>query len=301
VFEYYARLGRLRVKFRSVPAGSNGAELAGTGKSARESSSIPVLEPTLASTPRITPGEQKLQAGTFAGKSLEAAVAAWRNGLIDAVVTAPTSKTVMHRAGYSASGQTEILASLTATKHYGMMLLSGAFRVGLATVHVPLREVSSSLTTGLLVDKAKILANSLVHDFRIRRPRIAILGVNPHAGESGLLGDEEMKVIAPAITIIRKSGIQATGPYPADGFFGTHAHEGFDAILAMYHDQGLIPLKMSGFKTGVNFSMGLPIVRTSPDHGTAFSLAGKHAGDPSSIIEAIRTAVAVAANRRTSR
>jgi 4-hydroxythreonine-4-phosphate dehydrogenase len=205
---------------------------------------------------------------------------------------------MMNRAGFRYPGQTELVAALAGGKlKPTMMLVAGNFRVALATVHVPLARVASLISRELIVRKLSAVHESLRSDFGIRRPAIAVLGVNPHAGERGLLGREELRHIGPALKIARARKIDAAGPFPADGFFATGAQGGYDAVLAMYHDQGLIPLKMSGFDVGVNFSSGLSVVRTSPDHGTAYALAGRGKANPRSMIEAIALAVRISRNR----
>ena len=207
----------------------------------------------------------------------------------------------MHLAGSAAPGQTEMLLRLSGGEHVAMMLVAGAFRVALATVHYPLREVSRHLTMGVILEKLGVLHAALVTDFGIRSPRIAVLGLNPHAGENGILGTEEKEIIIPALKKARARRIRVEGPFPADAFFGMQEFRRYDAVLAMYHDQGLIPLKMSGFRIGVNVSAGLPVVRTSPDHGTAFDIAGKGLADPSSMNHAIQLAVSIVRNRAAAR
>jgi 4-hydroxythreonine-4-phosphate dehydrogenase len=251
--------------------------------------------------PGVDPGKQTVRAGKFAGDAITASAKLCIAGVIDGMVTAPVSKRTMVAAGYRFPGQTELVASLSGKGPATMMLIADTFRVGLATVHVPLRMVSRRVSHQLIVQRLTAIQRALKQDFGIRRPNIAVLGLNPHAGEEGLLGSEETGIISPAIRRARANGIRAEGPFPADGFFGTHSHRNFDAVLAMYHDQGLIPLKMSGFSIGVNYSAGLPLVRTSPDHGTAFGIAGKGIADPGSMIEAIRLAAAIIHNRKKRR
>jgi 4-hydroxythreonine-4-phosphate dehydrogenase len=213
------------------------------------------------------------------------------------MVTAPVSKEAMFRSGYRYPGQTEFLTRRSGAKSSAMMLVADDFRVALATVHLPLKRVSRALSSERIVKKLRLIDTTLRRDFAIRRPRIAVLGLNPHAGEGGHLGSEEISTITPAISRARKDGIRAFGPFPADGFFGAGSFRGYDAVLAMYHDQGLVPLKMKAFSSGVNFSAGLSIVRTSPDHGTAFDIAGRGIADPRSMIEAIKLAASVIRNR----
>jgi 4-hydroxythreonine-4-phosphate dehydrogenase len=174
-----------------------------------------------------------------------------------------------------------------------MLLLNNNMRIGLVTEHLPLKDVASAVTTDRIVAKGKIMAKSLLEDFGIRKPRIAVLGLNPHAGDGGELGTEEKTIIAPAVEQLNNAGVLAFGPYPADGFFGSGNWTKFDGVLAMYHDQGLAPFKALAFSSGVNYSAGLQFVRTSPDHGTAFDIAGKNMASESSLREAIFTAVDV--------
>jgi 4-hydroxythreonine-4-phosphate dehydrogenase len=236
-------------------------------------------------------------AGKSAGVAIEKAVELCTAGKTVAMVTAPVSKEAMQLAGYSFPGQTEMIALLSRSGKVAMMLVSDKMRIGLVTIHIPLRNVPDGLTKEKVVDKATIIAESLQKNFRISNPRIAILSLNPHSGEHGILGSEEMDIIAPAVEELKVAGRQVEGPLSADAFFGTAAYKSFDAILAMYHDQGLIPVKMSSFGTTVNFSAGLNIIRTSPGHGTAFDIAGKGSADISSMLEAIKYAVRFSKNR----
>ncbi|MFA6440153.1 MAG: 4-hydroxythreonine-4-phosphate dehydrogenase PdxA, partial [Bacteriovoracaceae bacterium] len=201
-------------------------------------------------------------------------------------------------AGYNFPGQTEMLAMLTRSDRVTMMLLSKTMRVALATVHIPLKKVSENLSIDRIVEKLDTVSTSLRRDLGIAKPSIAVLGVNPHAGENGAIGTEELEVLIPAIKKAVDKNIYAFGPFPADGFFASKAYKQYDAILAMYHDQGLIPLKMSGFDEGVNFSAGLKIIRTSPDHGTAFDIAGKNIANPGSMISAIELATTIIEYRK---
>jgi 4-hydroxythreonine-4-phosphate dehydrogenase len=241
-------------------------------------------------------GSVAKNAGKTAGIAIEKAVELCMLGKVQALVTAPVSKEAMQLAGYNFPGQTEMIALLSRSTRVIMMLISSKMRVGLVTIHAPLRSIADSISTEKIVEKAKTISDSLKKDFRIHEPRIAILGLNPHAGEHGILGSEEREIIEPAIAEIKKIGINAEGPFPADAFFGKHSYKSFDAILAMYHDQGLIPVKMSDFGTTVNFSAGLNVIRTSPGHGTAYDIAGKAKADISSMLEAIKLAVTFTQN-----
>ncbi|MBI4546738.1 MAG: 4-hydroxythreonine-4-phosphate dehydrogenase PdxA [Ignavibacteriae bacterium] len=278
VYEFYARRCRIRIKLKEIEFFPN-----------RESKDSIAL---------IEPGHVSATAGKYAGESIGIASQLCLDGLVDGMVTAPVSKQAMHRAGYLYPGQTEMLAELTRTSRAAMMLVANNFRVGLATIHVPLKDVAKKISRKRIAEQITIIHQSLQSDFAIRSPKIAVLGLNPHAGENRVFGEEEKKWIVPTIRQAQRKKIDASGPFSADGFFGSGAYTSYDAVLAMYHDQGLIPLKMKGFNVGVNFTAGLPIVRTSPDHGTAFDIAGKGIADPRSMIEAIKLAVTIIKNRR---
>jgi 4-hydroxythreonine-4-phosphate dehydrogenase len=229
---------------------------------------------------------------------LERAVAGAVGGEFDAIVTAPVHKGIINDAGVRFSGHTEFLAERTASPRVLMLLTTGELRVALATTHLPLRAVSDAITVDSLYEAAVILARELKRSWAIPEPRIAVCGLNPHAGEGGYLGEEELRVITPAIARMRSAGIRASGPLPADTVFVPHLLAGFDAVLAMYHDQGLPVVKHAGFERAVNVTLGLPIVRTSPDHGTALDLAGSGRADHGSLSAAVRLASRLAAQRR---
>jgi 4-hydroxythreonine-4-phosphate dehydrogenase len=217
-------------------------------------------------------------------------------GELAALATAPITKELLHRAGYPFVGQTELLAHLSHTKRFAMMLAGGPLRVALVTIHTPLRNVAKLITARKIVEVIE-LSDQICRRFGIRRPRIAVAGLNPHAGEGGLLGDEERRIIAPAVKRAARRGIVVSGPHSADTLFYRAAHGQFDAIVAMYHDQGLGPLKLIAFDNGVNLTLGLPFVRTSPDHGTAPDIAGKGIARPDGMIAAINMAAGLAARR----
>ncbi|MBI4417251.1 MAG: 4-hydroxythreonine-4-phosphate dehydrogenase PdxA [Ignavibacteriales bacterium] len=242
-------------------------------------------------------GKPTKVSGKTAGTAIEAAVNLCLTGKAQAMVTAPASKEALHLAGYNFPGQTEMITLLSRSSRVAMMLVSDKMRVGLVTIHIPVRDISDRVTTDKILEKLEILDGSLRLDFLIRKPRIAVLGLNPHAGENGIIGGEERDAILPAIERGQKSGIRAEGPFPADGFFGDKRHRDYDAVLAMYHDQGLVPLKLSSFGKAVNFSAGLAIIRTSPDHGTAYDIAGKGKARIESMLEAVKLAVAISRNR----
>jgi 4-hydroxythreonine-4-phosphate dehydrogenase len=263
----------------------------------RENSSIPVVDVGDGLWSDIRYGEVTKGAGKTAGTAIEKAVELCSTGKASAMVTAPVSKEALQLAGYSFPGQTEMVALLSRSSKVAMMLISDVMRIGLVTIHTPLRSVPEGLSREKVVDKTTIIAESLKKNFKIPKPRIAILSLNPHAGEHGILGSEEHDFITPAIEDLKAAGIDAEGPMSADAFFGTGHYKSYDAILAMYHDQGLIPVKMSSFGTTVNFSAGLNIIRTSPGHGTAFDIAGKGKANISSMLEAIKYAVRFSANK----
>lgn len=246
---------------------------------------------------RVELGKSTESAGIDSFKALKAATDALESGKIDALVTGPVNKQNIQHSEFNYSGHTEYLQAHFRVDEVMMLMVSDLLKVGLVAGHVPISELSSMITLELVVDKLKILARSLLVDFGIRNPRIAVLGLNPHAGDDGLLGSEEQKVITPAIQEAKKLGITAFGPYAADGFFGAGQFSHFDAVLAMYHDQGLAPFKALSMDSGVNFTAGLPVVRTSPAHGTAYELAGKDMASATSFRNAIYLAVDVARNR----
>jgi len=212
-------------------------------------------------------------------------------------VTAPLSKDAISRAGYRFPGHTEFIAERTGAESYAMMMVAGDLRVGLVTAHVPIAEVPSRITEAAILDKLRVIQRTLRQDFSIAEPTIAVLGLNPHAGDGGVIGKEEKEIITPALKTAQQGGMHVVGPLPADGFFATDLDSGYDAVLAMYHDQGLVPFKALAFDRGVNFTAGLPIVRTSPDHGTAYNIAGQGVADVGSMRSAIELAVEVASRR----
>jgi 4-hydroxythreonine-4-phosphate dehydrogenase len=230
-------------------------------------------------------------------RTLETAVDGCMNGDFNAIATAPVHKGVINDAGIKFTGHTEYLADRTRAPHVVMMLVGGGMRVALATTHLPLKEVASNITRTSLTRTLRVLHLDLQRYFAIVQPRIAISGLNPHAGESGHLGREEIEVITPVINALNAEGLSLTGPMPADTLFNPARLKHFDAVLAMYHDQGLPVLKYASFGSGVNVTLGLPIIRTSVDHGTALDIAGTGKADPGSLIEAVRLAIALANSR----
>ncbi len=225
--------------------------------------------------------------GMYAFKAIETATADLANGSIDALVTAPIDKHTIQPDNPTFTGHTEYLAKAFNTTDYLMFLVSGDLRVALVTGHVPVSKVAALVSKESILAKLKVMHASLKRDFGIRKPKIAVLGLNPHAGDHGVIGNEDMEIIIPAVKDANSAGILAYGPYSADGIFGAGGYRKFDAILAMYHDQGLIPFKTLAFETGVNFTAGLPFVRTSPDHGTAYDIAGKGIANENSFREAV--------------
>lgn len=246
---------------------------------------------------RVELGKATAESGKAAFDALKLAVEDLKNGELDVLVTAPINKKNIQSEEFSFPGHTEYLEQMAGEGKALMLLVANNLRVGVVAGHVPISEVSSHITRESILDKLRILNTSLKQDFTIRRPRIAVLGLNPHAGDNGLLGKEEQEIISPAIEIANEEGIYAMGPYAADGIFGSEALGKFDAILAMYHDQGLAPFKALAFDNGVNYTAGLPFVRTSPDHGTAYDIAGQDKANPDSFRAAIYLALDVFRNR----
>ncbi|MFI5160824.1 MAG: 4-hydroxythreonine-4-phosphate dehydrogenase PdxA [Sphingobacteriales bacterium] len=238
--------------------------------------------------------------GKYALLSLQRATADLVNGDIDALVTAPINKDNIQSEEFKFPGHTEYLQEQAGAGDVLMFLVSDTLRVGVVTGHIPLNKVAGTITSEKILGKLRLMDASLRKDFWIRKPKIAVLGLNPHAGDNGLIGTEEQDIINPAIAEARASDILVFGPYSADGFFANGSYTKFDAVLAMYHDQGLIPFKQLAFESGVNFTAGLNFVRTSPDHGTAYDIAGKNMASSESFREAIFTAIHIVKNRRES-
>lgn len=247
---------------------------------------------------KIDLGEANETGGKYALLSLEKATEDLINGHIDALVTAPINKHNIQSESFNFPGHTEYLQQRTGGNNVLMFMISEDLRVGVVTGHIPVQEVPSAITKEKIVKKLLMMNESLKKDFWIEKPKIAVLGLNPHAGDNGLLGKEDSEIISPAIQEAFDKGIICFGPYPADGFFGNGTYKQFDAVLAMYHDQGLIPFKTISFGRGVNYSAGLKFVRTSPDHGTGYDIAGKNVADHSSFIEAVFAATHIVRNRR---
>ena len=247
---------------------------------------------------KVELGRSTEEAGKAAFAALEQATEDLKKGALDAIVTAPINKKNIQSADFHFSGHTEYLEEKFGTGTPSLMLLmNDVMRVAVVTGHIPVAEVSNALTKELITEKLLVFNKSLKEDFMIVRPRIAVLGLNPHAGDEGVIGDEEQKTIIPALKEAEKQGVVCVGPYAADGFFGSGQFSKFDGILAMYHDQGLIPFKTISMDSGVNFTAGLSVIRTSPAHGTAYDLAGKNMASEDSFRQAIYTACDIYQNR----
>ena len=248
---------------------------------------------------KIELGQPSEEAGQAALKALERAMSDYQAGLFDVLVTAPINKATIQSPNFHFPGHTEYIEKKVGEGNKALMILMNeSLRVALVTTHLPIKDISKAITKEAIIEKATIFHKSLKRDFRISSPRIAVLSLNPHAGDNGLLGSEEKEIILPAIEELEKQGIQAFGPFAADGFFGSNNYDHFDGVLAMYHDQGLAPFKTIALDSGVNFTAGLPIVRTSPDHGTAYDIAGQGKADENSFRQAVYTAIDVFRNRQ---
>ncbi len=255
---------------------------------------LPVLNVPLKA--KVVAGQPSAAAAPAIIKWIETAVGLALSGAVAGVVTAPIAKAPLYEAGFKFPGHTEFLGELTASERFDgargpvMMLIAGGLRVALVTVHTPLAKVSSQLSVEAIVNVGRVTAEALRRDFGIARPRLAVAALNPHAGESGGIGREEIEIVSPAVRALEDLGIEVTGPYPSDTLFPEAMRASYDAAICLYHDQALIPVKMLDFWGGVNVTLGLPIVRTSPDHGTAFDIAGRGLARPDSLIAAIRLA-----------
>jgi 4-hydroxythreonine-4-phosphate dehydrogenase len=266
--------------------------------SEKPTESQPVTLPVAPPNYEVQPGKITPEAGMAALACLQRAVEDLKAGKLDALVTAPINKHNIQSDVFTFPGHTEYLTDAFGAADSLMFMVSEILRVGVVTGHVPLGRVRQNINRDKIHQKLAMMSQSLKRDFAVRRPRIAVLGLNPHAGENGLLGNEENEMITPLLNDLRNRGHLIYGPFPADGFFGTMAYKKYDAVLAMYHDQGLIPFKTIAFEEGVNFTAGLSIVRTSPDHGTAYDIAGKGIADETSMLQAIYTACDAARNRK---
>ncbi len=248
---------------------------------------------------KIDLGQPSQEAGKSALKALDCAMTDYRSGLYDVLVTAPINKATIQSPDFHFPGHTEYIETSVGEGQKALMILmNDQLRVALVTTHLAIKDVAQAITQEAIIEKATIFHQSLRRDFLISSPRIAVLSLNPHAGDDGLLGAEEKNIITPAIEKLSEKGIQAFGPYPADGFFGAGSYYHFDGVLAMYHDQGLAPFKTIALDNGVNYTAGLPIVRTSPDHGTAYDIAGQGVADENSMRQAIYTAIDIFRHRK---
>ena len=286
IFQFY------RKKFRCAVSLERVTDIPTTFRRA-----IPVLDMPTAMPGDVSFGHISPTAGFCAGRAIEHAANLCLTRRVDAMVTAPISKEALNTAGYQYPGQTEMLAGLSGSQRAVMMLISRTMRVGLVTIHRPLRDIPSAVTINAIFETTLIVDHALRQDFGIRTPSIAVLALNPHASEDGLIGDEDLTIVRPAVEFLKLQKMNISGPFPADGFFSQWSPHRYDAVIALYHDQGLIPLKITAGGRGVNFSAGLGIVRTSPDHGTAFEIAGKNIADPRSMTEAIVMAGQIARRR----
>ncbi len=246
---------------------------------------------------RIELGKSTAESGEAAYLSLERATQDLLDGKIDVILTAPINKKSIKSDKFQFPGHTEYFQAKTNSDEVLMFMLGEHMKIGVVAGHVPLKDVPAQITEENILKKLRIMHKSLLEDFAIRKAKIAVLGLNPHAGDNGVIGDEEQTIIIPAINKAREEGIMAVGPYPADGFFGSNAYTKFDAILAMYHDQGLAPFKVVDFENGVNYTAGMPVIRTSPIHGTAFEIAGEGKASPDSFRAALFTAIDIFKNR----
>lgn len=248
---------------------------------------------------KIELGQPSQEAGQAALMALDRVMTDFRSGFYDVLVTAPINKATIQSPGFQFPGHTEYIETSVGDGQKALMILmNNSLRVALVTTHLPVKDIAKAITKEAIVEKTTVFHQALKRDFRVSSPRIAVLSLNPHAGDDGLLGSEEKDIIAPAIEELAAKGIQAFGPYAADGFFGSGTYDHFDGVLAMYHDQGLAPFKAIALESGVNYTAGLPIVRTSPDHGTAYDIAGQGCADENSMRQAIYTAIDVFRNRQ---
>ncbi len=245
----------------------------------------------------INIGNVTVEGGKYAKLALDSALYDLKEGHIDALVTAPINKEAMAKIGFGFKGHTDYLENYTKSEEAMMIMLNGDLRVALVTHHIPLANVASTINKDMILNSILRLNNTLKRDFDKEKPVIAVLGLNPHAGDGGVIGKEEEEIIRPAILAAKNKGVFVNGPFPSDSFWGTYSHKKYDAVLAMYHDQGLIPFKLLSFGQGVNFTGGLPFVRTSPDHGTGYDIVGKNVANHESFLNAIFEAIDLARNR----
>jgi len=287
IFEFYRDICGLNIRFECITK----------IEQIESREKIYVMDTVLRSDITVKPSKPDIDGSKLAIESIRRAVDCAMESKIHAVVTAPIYKKGINQAGCNFHGHTGFLAHLTGARNYAMMLAGGGLKVVLATIHIPLREVFDKLSADRIYETIKITHDGL-EQFGIRKPRIAVCGLNPHAGEEGLLGNEENEIIRPAVDRAVSQGIGVTGIFPADTVFWDSLQGKSDAVVAMYHDQGLIPIKTLAFDSGINITLGLPIIRTSPDHGTAFNIAGKNIANPASMESAIKFAVEFCAGKK---
>ena len=247
---------------------------------------------------RVELGKSTELAGAASLKAIERAIEDLKNGEIHVLVTAPINKDNIQSKNFTFPGHTEYLKHKFAVEDVLMLMVGENLKVGVVTGHIPLKDVSSNITEDIILKKIRLLNKTLIEDFGILKPKIAVLGLNPHSGDNGLIGDEEKQIIIPALKVAQAENIVALGPYAADGLFGSKDYSKFDAILAMYHDQGLAPFKALSFHNGVNYTAGLPFIRTSPAHGTAYEIAGKNEASEDSFRQAMYLAIDIFKKRR---
>ena len=259
---------------------------------------LPVLDPLENPIGRFRKGQASAVCGDASVRYIQKAVYLAQMGCVKGIVTAPINKKAIHLAGHHFPGHTEMLATLTKTKNFGMMILGGPLKILFVTTHIAIKDLSQSITMGKVLQAIRLADSGLRTLFHIRKPRIGVAGLNPHAGEDGLFGQEERLAIAPAVKRARSSGVHCSGPHPADTLFGKAVLGEFDGVVAMYHDQGLVALKTVAFGHCVNVTVGLPLIRTSVDHGTAYDIVGKGKADPTSLTEAITLAARFASQKR---
>jgi 4-phospho-D-threonate 3-dehydrogenase / 4-phospho-D-erythronate 3-dehydrogenase len=280
----------LRLKLKVLPVGGHDTPTPRPG-------TVAILDPLHSPLGRFTPGLAAAETGAASVRFVEKAVELAQLGCLDGIVTAPINKEAINMAGCRYPGHTELLADLTQAKESGMMIVGGPLRIMFVTTHVAIKDLPSLLTQAKIEKAIRLAQMALTTLFGIKRPKIGVAALNPHAGEHGLFGDEEARVIFPAARAAQTQGILASDPLPADTLFGKAAKGQYDGIVALYHDQGLIPLKLVAFGTCVNLTVGLPIIRTSVDHGTAFDIVGTGVADPGSLIEAVTLAARIAQRR----
>jgi 4-hydroxythreonine-4-phosphate dehydrogenase len=275
----------------------NAVRVDGQGRTPIDAGTVAVLDPLEAPLGKFTPGIAAAETGAASVAFIKKGVQLAQIGCIDGIVTAPINKEAINMAGCHYPGHTELLADLTRAKESGMMIVGGPLRVMFVTTHVAIKDLPALLTRQKVEKGIRLAHLALTRLYGIKKPRIGVAALNPHAGEHGLFGNEEARIIRPAARAAQARGILASDPLPADTLFGKAAQGQYDGIVAMYHDQGLIPLKLVAFGTCVNLTVGLPIIRTSVDHGTAFDIVGKGIADPGSLIEAVTLAARLAGNR----